>query len=80
MAHASELMYRIPDNTLQDYWFYEATAAWMEGQFGNTSASTRMAQYIRRMSPQIPLDDSKTEAVKAFLCFWVSIFGKPYRT
>ena len=78
IAHASQLMYRIPDNNLQDYWFYEATAAWMEGQFGNTSASTRMAQYIRRMRPQIPLDDSKTDAVSG-VSLLLDVISRPYR-
>lgn len=53
LAHAAQLMYR-PEG---EYWFYEATAGWMEGQFQNYSDATNQAQRYRLEHPEIPLTD-----------------------
>jgi hypothetical protein len=52
-AHATELMYR----PAGEYWFYEATAGWMEGQFQSYSFLTNQAQRNRFDHPEIPLTD-----------------------
>ena len=52
-AHAAELSYK----SSGDYWFYEATAGWMEGQFQNYSTATLRAQQRRFEHPEIPLTD-----------------------
>ena len=78
LAHASELMYRAPDNGLQDYWFYEATAGWMEGQFSKPSAPTRMARSTRRLHPQIPLDDHSPDASLG-VSLLLDLISRPYR-
>lgn len=52
-AHAAEMTYR----PAGEYWFYEATAGWMEGQFQNYSTATHQAQRNRFEHPEIPLTD-----------------------
>ncbi|MCI0611580.1 hypothetical protein L0244_01180 [bacterium] len=52
-AHAAELMYR----PAGEYWFYEATAGWMEGQFQTYSFLTNQAQRNRFEHPEISLTD-----------------------
>jgi hypothetical protein len=69
LAHASELMYRhkqVVDgiDLVPDYWFYEATAGWMEGQFSKPSFRTRLAQYTRRFTPQVPLDNDSPDLAR----------------
>lgn len=60
LAHAAELQYR----TAGDYWFYEATAGWMEGQFQSYSAATQKAQIARLTHSATSLNDlSKREAL-----------------
>jgi hypothetical protein len=54
LAHAAELAYK----SSGEYWFYEATAGWIEGQFQNYSAATLRAQRQRFERPEIPLTDS----------------------
>jgi hypothetical protein len=69
LTHASELMYRNKQvfsgtDTVPDYWFYEATAGWMEGQFSKPSFRTRLAQYTRRFKPQVPLDNDSPDLAR----------------
>lgn len=60
LAHAAELQYR----TTGEYWFYEATAGWIEGQFQNYSATTQKAQIARLSHSATSLNDSaKREAL-----------------
>jgi hypothetical protein len=54
LAHAAEVQYK----TIGEYWFYEATAGWMEGQFESYSASTLRAQLARLSRPEISLTDN----------------------
>jgi hypothetical protein len=49
LAHAAELQYRDSG----EYWFFEATAGWMEGQFQGYSETTRKAQEARLAHPEI---------------------------
>ena len=90
LAHASEMMYRDAvsgttgrrdsedSGVSMDHWFYEATAGWMEGQFGKNSHAARVAQYTRRLGPQIPLDDATPDlALGASLL--LDLISRPYR-
>jgi hypothetical protein len=52
-AHAAEVSYK-PSG---EYWFYEATAGWMEGQFQSYSSATLRAQRQRFEHPEISLTD-----------------------
>lgn len=52
-AHASQTQYR----TSGEYWFFEATAGWLEGQFQGYSAATRKAQQMKLDHPETSLLD-----------------------
>lgn len=52
-THAVELQYRASG----DYWFFEATAGWMEGQFQGYSNTTQKAQQSRLEHPELSLFD-----------------------
>ena len=54
LAHAAELQYKVGG----DYWFYEATAGWMEGQFDRYSRSAQKAIMERSVHPEISLMDA----------------------
>lgn len=54
LTHAVELQYR----TSGDYWFFEATAGWMEGQFDGYSRATVTAHLFRFNRPRIPIKDA----------------------
>ncbi|HSE42343.1 MAG TPA: hypothetical protein VLH08_16375, partial [Acidobacteriota bacterium] len=61
-AHAAELSYK-PSG---EYWFYEATAGWMEGQFQKYASSTSRAQRQRFERPEVSLtDDDPVNALGA---------------
>ncbi|HSP07138.1 MAG TPA: hypothetical protein VLR94_08165, partial [Acidobacteriota bacterium] len=53
LAHAVELQYRLSG----DYWFFEATAGWFEGQFQGYSQAAVKAQQMRLAHPEISLAD-----------------------
>ena len=83
LAHASELMYRneqgVPGTEpVPDYWFYEATAGWMEGQFSKPSFRTRLAQYTRRFTPQVPLDNDSPDLARG-ASLMLDLISRPYR-
>jgi hypothetical protein len=74
IAHAAELQYR-PSG---DYWFYEATAGWMEGQFHSYSSSTQSAQMLRLSQAAIPLTDSSQKAALGASRF-LEVVSQPVR-
>lgn len=74
LAHAAELRYR-PSG---DYWFYEATAGWMEGQMGSISPATLEARADRQAHPEISLIDSSPEAALGASRF-LDLLARPYR-
>ena len=83
LAHASELMYRhekgVPGTEqVPDYWFYEATAGWMEGQFSKPSFRTRLAQYTRRFTPQVPLDNDSPDLARG-ASLMLDLISRSYR-
>jgi hypothetical protein len=83
LAHASQLMYRkaqidFATDAVPDYWFYEATAGWMEGQFSKPSFRTRLAQYTRRFRPQIPLDNATPELARG-ASLMLDLVSRSYR-
>jgi hypothetical protein len=53
LTHAVELEYKKDG----DYWFYEATAGWMEGQFSGLSRLTRLARLQTQQHPEASLTD-----------------------
>ena len=67
-----------PSAVSQDVWFFESTAGWMESQFGKTSDATRVAQYTRRLRPQIPLDDSSPDLALGASTL-LDLISYPYR-
>ncbi|MCI0602866.1 hypothetical protein L0156_07610 [bacterium] len=80
LAHASELMYRSAQKafSVTDYWFYEATAGWMEGQFSKPSFRTRLAQHTRRFAPQVPLDDDSPDLARG-ASLMLDLVSRTYR-
>lgn len=73
-THAAELQYR----TSGDFWFYEATAGWMEGQLGAPSQATLMARTFRQIHPEVPLIDPSPEAALGASRF-LDLLARPYR-
>jgi hypothetical protein len=73
-AHAAELMYR-PSG---EYWFYEATAGWMEGQFQNYSFLTNQAQRNRFEHPEISLTDDDPAFALGSSKF-IELLGRPVK-
>lgn len=74
LTHAVQLQYR----SSGDYWFYEATAGWMEGQFDGYSGATGMAQHFRMNRPGIPITDDLPVAALGASRF-VATLSRPYR-
>jgi hypothetical protein len=74
LAHAVELQYR----SSGDYWFYEATAGWIEGQFDGYSRATLAAQLLRSNRPGIPITDSAPMAALGASRF-VDTLSRPYK-
>lgn len=74
LTHAVELQYRVSG----DYWFFEATAGWMEGQFDAYSSITRKAQQSRLEHPELSLLD--VNAVNALgASRFLELVAKPNR-
>lgn len=78
VAHAATWMYRAPGKGNQDTWFYEATAGWMEGQFAEPGSVTRLARSMRRLRPELPLDDS-TPAAALGASLLLDQISRPFR-
>lgn len=74
LTHAAELEYR----KAGDYWFYEATAGWMEGQFYGLSRTARLARKQSMAHPEVPLTDSNPVAALGSARF-VETLGRPYK-
>ncbi len=74
LAHAAELQYKVGG----DYWFYEATAGWMEGQFDRYSHSTQKAIVQRLAHPEISLMDSDSVYALGNLRL-LELLARPYR-
>jgi hypothetical protein len=73
-AHAAELMYR----PAGEYWFYEATAGWMEGQFQSYSFLTNQAQRNRLEHPEISLTDDDPAFALGSSKF-IELLGRPVK-
>ncbi len=74
LAHASELQYR----SSGDYWFFEATAGWMETQFGKASSATQKAIELRLSRPDISITDS-APAYALGASRFLDLLGHPYK-
>lgn len=74
LAHAVELQYR----SRGDYWFYEATAGWIEGQFDGYSRAALAAQLLRSNRPGIPITDPSPMAALGASRF-VDTLSRPYK-
>lgn len=74
LAHAVELQYR----SSGDYWFYEATAGWIEGQFNGYSRAALAAQLLRSNRPGIPITDPSPIAALGASRF-VDTLSRPYK-
>lgn len=74
LTHAAELQYK----TDGEYWFYEATAGWMEGEFSGASRQTKDARKFSLEHPEIPLTDSNPVAALGTSRF-VEMLGRPYK-
>jgi hypothetical protein len=73
-AHAAELQYK----TAGDYWFFEATAGWMEGQFDVYSARTQRAINERLAHPGVSIIDSSPRFALGSARF-LDFLARPYR-
>jgi len=74
LAHASEMQYR----SSGDYWFFEATAGWMESQFGKPSAVAQKAVQLRLARPDVSLTDS-TPAYALGASRFLDLLSRPYK-
>lgn len=74
LAHAAELQYRASG----DYWFYEATAGWIEGQLGRYSRAFQEAAAYRLEHPEVSLTDPAPQAALGAARF-VEMLGRPYK-
>ena len=73
-AHASELQYRKSG----DYWFFEATAAWMETVFSHNSHQTEMARAWSQSHASTSLISN--DAVSALgASRFLELLSRPYR-
>jgi hypothetical protein len=79
LTHTSQVMYRpAHPRTRRDDWFYEATAGWMEGQFGEMSDAARLARSLRLLRPQVSLEDPSPQ-LSLGASYWIELISRPYR-
>ncbi|PWT93959.1 MAG: hypothetical protein C5B54_00965 [Acidobacteria bacterium] len=74
LAHAAELQYKAAG----DYWFYEATAGWMEGLISPASSRTIAARQLIQDHPEFSLTNSQPVAALGASRF-VEMLSRPYR-
>ncbi len=74
LAHASEMQYRSSGN----YWFFEATAGWMELQFGKPSRAAQKAIQLRLSRPDISITDA-TPAYALGASRFLDLLSRPYK-
>ncbi len=74
LAHAAQMAYRHQG----EYWFYEATAGWMETQFGSISRQTKLAQAIRLKRPDVSINHNDPVLALGVSRF-LEILSNPYR-
>ena len=74
LAHASEMQYR----SSSDSWLFEATAGWMELQFGKPSQTAQEAIRLRLARPDVSMNDSSPEYALGASRF-LDLLSRPYR-